>query len=116
EEPQGFIRDAILRVIQEQPRGLSRHAGATPRIFGKERSDMRLPDLFLMSFEGLPRRACGQRTDGCHHMNYPPVSRLQPKGVGSNTTPALLPLPRHLQPRPSNIPSPSDIPHAGLTL
>src|ERR1700678_154444 len=52
---EGFIRDAVLRIIQEDARALGRQPFATCRILGKKLSQMRVLDWFVVSLESLPR-------------------------------------------------------------
>ena len=51
---EGFVGNAVLRVIQVEAHGLCRHALAAFRVIRKELSQMQLPDILVMSFKGFP--------------------------------------------------------------
>ena len=59
EQLEGFVGDAILRVIEVEAHGLGRQALAAFGIVGEELSQMQFSDLLIVGFEGLPCRACG---------------------------------------------------------
>ena len=61
EKLEGFVRDAILRVIEENARGFSRQTLAAVGILREELTEMHVPDSFVVGSEGLPRRAPRQR-------------------------------------------------------
>ena len=54
EELEGFVGDAILRVVQVEAQRLGRHALAALGIVREELAQMQLADLLIVSFEGLP--------------------------------------------------------------
>ena len=59
EELEGFVGDAVLRVIEVEAHGLDRQALAACGIIRKELAEMQFPDLLMVGREGLPGRACG---------------------------------------------------------
>ena len=61
EKLERFVGDAILRVVEVEPDRLDRHALAALGIIREELAQMQLPDLLIVSFEGLPRRTFGER-------------------------------------------------------
>ncbi len=54
EQLEGFVGDAVLRVIQVEAHRLGRHAFAAFRVIRKEPAQMNLADILVMSFKGLP--------------------------------------------------------------
>jgi hypothetical protein len=60
EELEGFVRDAILGVIEEDAHRLRRHPLAAPRIIREELPKMQSPDFLTLGFESPPGRACGE--------------------------------------------------------
>ena len=52
EELEGFIRDAILRIIQIEANGLCGHALAALGVIRKELSEMEVADIFMMRLQG----------------------------------------------------------------
>jgi len=64
---EGFAGDAILGVIEVKAHGLSSHALAATGIVPKELPEVQLPNLLIVSFQGLPGRASGEgQVDSCH--------------------------------------------------
>jgi len=67
QELEGFVGDAVLRVVQVQAHRLCRHALAAFRIIRKELSEMELADILMVSFKGLPCLTFSERRDFfCH--------------------------------------------------
>jgi hypothetical protein len=71
EELEGFVGDAVLRVIQVEARRLGRHVLAALGVIGKELSEMERADIFLMGFKGLPCFTFSERRDLCCHVCAP---------------------------------------------
>ena len=67
QQPEGFVGDAILRVVEKDARGLHRQPLAALGIIGEELAQMHIPDLLVVGNERLPRRACRQRYICCFH-------------------------------------------------
>jgi hypothetical protein len=61
EELEGFVCDAILRVIQVQADRLGRHTFAAFSIIGEELSQMQVAHSLIMRREVIPRRAVRER-------------------------------------------------------
>ena len=85
EQLEGFVGDAVLRVIQEEAHSLGRHPLAALGVIREEISQMQFPDLLVVGLEGLPGLAFGQRFDSlafgtcsyrCCHVRTPFVSCL----------------------------------------
>ena len=57
EQRQGFVGDAVLRVIEVDARRLGRHALAAGGIIREELPQVQVPDLSMVGREGLPCRA-----------------------------------------------------------
>ena len=66
QELEGFVGDAVLRVIEEQADRFGRHALAAFRIGGKF-PEMQRPGLFVVRCQGLPGRAFGEGFYGGFH-------------------------------------------------
>ena len=60
EELEGFVGDAILRVIEVDAHSLGRHTLAACGIIREELPEMQVPDLPIVRFEALPGRAGGE--------------------------------------------------------
>jgi hypothetical protein len=59
EELEGFVSDAVLRVIQGEAHSLDRHALAACGIIREELAEVYFPDLLMVGCEGLPGWAGG---------------------------------------------------------
>ena len=57
EKLEGFVGDAVLRVVQEEPRSLGRHPLAALGVIREELAQMQFPDLLVVGFEELSRPA-----------------------------------------------------------
>ena len=57
QEPEGFVGDAVLRIVKVDADGLRGHALSALWIVREELPQMKLPDSPVMGFEGLP---CGE--------------------------------------------------------
>jgi hypothetical protein len=67
QELEGFVSDAILRVVQLEAQRFGRHTLATFRVVCEELAQMQLTDILMVSFEGLPCLALSKRRDFfCH--------------------------------------------------
>ena len=71
EELEGFVGDAVLRVIQVEAHRLGRHALAALGIVREELSEMQLADIFMVGFKGLPCLTFSERCDLCCHVRAP---------------------------------------------
>jgi hypothetical protein len=67
-EFEGPVRDAILRIIQEQSCCLNRQALATLRISGEQFPEMRLAEFFMVKGKGFPSRSLGEWSYSCFHI------------------------------------------------
>ena len=71
EQPQCFVCNAVLRVVQKKTVCLRRQPFAALRIVGEELSQMPLVHLLKMRCKGLPRRSSRERFDGRCHVAAP---------------------------------------------
>ena len=60
EQLEGFVGDAILRVVEEDAHRLGRHPLAAPWVIREELPQMQSPDLLVVGLERLPGRACSK--------------------------------------------------------
>ena len=65
QQPQRLIRDAVLRVVEEQARPLGREAFGAAGIVGEQRAQMHVLDLRMMRRQRLPGSCVGQRGHRC---------------------------------------------------
>ncbi len=63
EQLKRFVGDTVLGVIQVEPHRLGGQPLAAPGVVRKERAKMHLADLLVMSCQGLPCTAFGERQD-----------------------------------------------------
>ena len=77
EEREGFVGEAILRVIQVEARRLRRHAFAALGIIREELAEMQFADFLMVSGEGLPCPTFSEGRDWCCHA-WNPFASLQP--------------------------------------
>jgi hypothetical protein len=59
EQSEGFVGNAILRVVEVETHCLGGQAFAPLGVIRKELSEMQFPDLLIMRLESLPSRECG---------------------------------------------------------
>ena len=69
EQLEGFVGDAILRVIQVQAHSLGGHPLAAAWIVPKEFPEMQLSNLLIVGFQGLPGRPFSEWC--CCHVRLP---------------------------------------------
>ena len=72
EKLEGFVGDAVLRVIQEEAHGLGRHPLTAFGIVREEVPQMQFPNLLIVGLERLPGLPFGERRNTpvlgtCHH-------------------------------------------------
>jgi hypothetical protein len=60
EKLEGFVGNTILGVVEIETYCLNGQALAALRVFRKELSKMKIADLLMVSFEGLPPRSPGK--------------------------------------------------------
>ncbi len=65
----GFIGDAVFRIIEKDAFGLGRQALSTLRVGSEQLPQMHLADFFRMTFETLPCRPRGERAS-CACLGY----------------------------------------------
>ena len=66
-EPERFVGDAVLRVVEVDAGGLNGHPLPALGIVREKLPKMQGPDFLVMGFEGLPCRECSDRRDACFH-------------------------------------------------
>jgi hypothetical protein len=67
EELEGFICDAILRIVQIEANSLRCHALAAIGVICKELSEMEFADILMVGTKGLPCFTFGEWRDlSCH--------------------------------------------------
>ena len=84
QQPERFLRDEILRVIQVNAQSLNRETFTSLGIVSKEIPEMCFPNLLRVSFESLPRAAFDDRYSAdyfhpCCHFSLPFASSCEPK-------------------------------------
>jgi len=60
-KPECLVGDAVFRVVKVDPDSLGRHSFPALSIVREELAKMKLPNLRVMGFEGLPCRKLGER-------------------------------------------------------
>ena len=61
EQPERFVGNAVLRIIEKKARGLGGHALSAPGVGGEKFAEMQRLDFFAMGRERLPGVAFGKR-------------------------------------------------------
>ena len=64
QQPQGLVGDAVLRVVEVEPRGGRGQALAAPGIAREEAAQVHVADGGVVRLQRLPRRAARERRDG----------------------------------------------------
>ena len=64
QQVQGLVGDAVLGVVEVEPRALDREALAAGRVLGEQRPQVYVLDLVVVRGEILPRREIGQAMSG----------------------------------------------------
>ena len=71
QESQGFIGDAVFRVIEVDADGLGGQTLAAFGVVREQLAEVQVADNQVMGFEGLPRGALSEWRDGCCHRRNP---------------------------------------------